>query len=335
MDSNLIKDIHWYQDMDASERQEPGIYHSYMAGLATALNYLDKDFDPVWLMGVSAFAFRTFVNEGMCPSAMSIFDWSGILPEAIEQAGYDCLYIERVWGQEALEEERRHQAQSAIIEHIDLGIPAIVWDIDDCEWGLIIGYDQKNKIYTTLTNRGRQSTLPFDKLGQNGINILSAAIPRRKNDRNKSDIIRSSLQTAVDHAEQKEWIDSPQYQNGLAAYNMWAGIYEKWHNLPESMTDSDLAKGALQNSKYYAGHHYSARCYARDYLKSIAEINDNLLKASDSFGMAAAELRNIWQISSRGEFAGCDQIDSMVKSLNNAHDFEARGIEFIKNYLSQ
>ena len=123
-----IENINWFTDKNAAEKNEPGIRHSFTASLATVLNHIDGRLDPVWLMGGSAFAFRIFVNEIMCPSAMSIFDWSGILPETVEQMGHDCYYISRLWDETDMEAERRRQAQDLITTGIDSGVPwAIYW----------------------------------------------------------------------------------------------------------------------------------------------------------------------------------------------------------------
>ena len=86
MSIKALTDLAWYRDPDPDAAGEPGIVHSYVASLATALNYIDGRLDPAWLLGASGFAFRIWVNEVMCPSAMSVFDWRRILPEAVEQA---------------------------------------------------------------------------------------------------------------------------------------------------------------------------------------------------------------------------------------------------------
>ena len=146
MNSEKLLNISWYSDTRAKEKNEPGICHSYMASLATALNYINNKLDPVWLMGSSAFAFRIFVNDVMCPSAMSDFDFSAILPEIIEQSGYQAIYICRYWDENEKEELKREEAHSAIIEGVDRGVPAIVWDVADTEWGLVIGYNINKKM---------------------------------------------------------------------------------------------------------------------------------------------------------------------------------------------
>ena len=63
MKVTTLEGIKWYVDQAAKERGEPGIYHSFMASLATVINYIEGNVDPVWLMGASGFAFRIFTIE--------------------------------------------------------------------------------------------------------------------------------------------------------------------------------------------------------------------------------------------------------------------------------
>ena len=121
MAGQKLEDISRYVDSNAKSREEPGIRHSYMASLATSLNYVTGELDPVWLMGGSAFAFRIFINKVMCPSAMSVFDFSAILPEVVEQAGCQCTYVSRLWDQESQEKQKREQAHAEIVKAIDRG----------------------------------------------------------------------------------------------------------------------------------------------------------------------------------------------------------------------
>ncbi|MFH2054631.1 MAG: hypothetical protein ABIJ61_01620, partial [bacterium] len=107
-------DVRWTEDDRARAIGEPGLAHSFVRSLATVLNHLEGDLDPTWFMGGSAFAFRIWIAENLCPSAMSVFDWSRILPEAAAQYGYESVHIGRFWGESAIEAERQQQAQQAI-----------------------------------------------------------------------------------------------------------------------------------------------------------------------------------------------------------------------------
>ena len=106
----------WYTDPAARDKGEPGVYHSFVASVATALNYLGVEIDPAWLMGTSAFAFRIFINEVMCPSATSVFNWASILPETIEQAGRQSVYVSRLWDEEA---EALQERIASLMHEID------------------------------------------------------------------------------------------------------------------------------------------------------------------------------------------------------------------------
>lgn len=96
MSSRTLEAVPWFTDRKARSNGEPGIYHLHIASLAAAVNHMRGNVDPAWPIRVSGFAFRSFRNEVLCPSATSIFGWASILPEAIEQAGCHCIYISRM-----------------------------------------------------------------------------------------------------------------------------------------------------------------------------------------------------------------------------------------------
>jgi hypothetical protein len=334
MSIKKLDNIKPYIDANALQKNEPGIYNSYMTSLATALNYISNKFDPVWLMGSSGFAFRIFVNEILCPSAMSMFSFKDILPEAIKQSGYNCIYTQRMWDEKRIEEKKRMEAHKEIVKTIGRGTPAIVWDVSDAEWGLITGYDDKEELYVTMTHQGKLSSLPYKKLGNNGINILSVSIPGDPNSRKDDEVIKNSLQTAVDHGEGKEWIDNrPKYQNGLKAFDLWASTFEKWAWLIDNGKSDKIGSNICFFAKYYAGHYYSARCYARDYLKKIGDDNQLLQKASISYARVANSLKPLWLYFSENKKPDSKLIKSFAQNIYDAKSSEEEGIELIRKYL--
>ena len=331
-----LDNLKLYFDNHSLRKNEPGIRHSYLSCIATALNYISGEIDPVWLMGSSAFVFRIFVNETLCPSAMSMFSFKDILPEAIEQAGYNCIYLERMWNNSEKEEEKRIEAHKAIVEGIQGGIPAIAWDVSDVEWGLIIGYDDTNKSYFIISHQGKPFSLPYNKLGNNGINILSVSVPGEPNLRDRDKVIKNTLNAAIAHADGKEWIDDrPIYQNGLKAYDLWASAFEKWSWIIATGKSDKIGLDLIYFSRFYAEHYYSARCYARDYLRQIAEDNINLRKASIAYGHAADFLKPLWIYFTERKNPESTLINSFVRNIDNAKKSEEDGIAFIKKYLNQ
>jgi hypothetical protein len=333
MASKILKNIKWYIDLSSKEKKEPGIVHSYMASLATAINYKTENFDPAWLMGTSGFAFRIWINEIMCPSAMSIFDFNTILPEAIEQVGYHNQYINRLWDEGDKEEERRLAAHRAIINGIEDDCPSVVWDVEGAEWGLIIGYNDDNGTYSAFSGSGKPAELPYEKLGRNGIDILSVATPTELNERSREEIIINSLKTAVAHCEQREWTERPKYENGLLAYDMWTQIFDRWALLVETGKTKNVGVDLVHFARYYSSHYASARCYARDYLCNISNGNENLKKASASYEKVSSLLKKVWIHSPDKLDAEADFLRSLFQSIKDAKSYEEEGIAYIKEYL--
>lgn len=333
MTVSVLQDIEWCVDGAAKQQGEPGICHSFMACLATAVSYIEGKVDFAWLMGVTGFAFRVFMNENLCPSAMSMFDFSAVLPEAVEQAGYHCKYVSRMWDEGALEKERQKEAHAAIVEGIGEGQPAVVWDVADCEWGLIVGYDNKRRAYMTFTQAGRPSKLKYKKLGHNGIDILSVAIPCGRNDRTSKEVIRKSLVKAVDHAEQREYADRPEYENGLAGFEMWAKVMDKGATLAEAGRLTCCGNDALMFAEYFASCLYGSRRYARDYLKTIGEGNNNLEKAADCYDEVAEYLRPTWECFLKRQWPETGVFQELSQNIRDAKRMEKKGVEAIKAYL--
>jgi hypothetical protein len=333
MAEKKILDIEWYRDETSIKNDEPGIVHSFAASLATCLNHISTDFDPIRFMGSSAFAFRIFANETLCPSAMSIFDWTTVLPEAVRQSGYNCRHVSRLWHEGGREKERRELAHQLMLESINDNTPSVVWDINEREWGLIIGYDDDRMEYITMANRGGILSLPYEKLGRNGIDILSVITPFGPNDRTGDEKKDNSLRAIVAHAEQKEWTDRPAYQNGLAAYDQWALLFDRWAMIVDEGKTDNIKTDIVSNSNYYSSHYASARCYARDYMKMISNGNSQLTKAADAYEIVASLLKAVWKMSPGEKNIPADELQIISKHIWDARRAEEEGVNFIKDYL--
>ncbi|HSG81364.1 MAG TPA: hypothetical protein VLC48_03865 [Gemmatimonadota bacterium] len=173
---------------------------------------------------------------------MSIFNGSTSLPGAIEQAGYRCIYVSCMWDEGSLEEARRGAAHAAIIDGIEKGVPAVVWGVHGCEWGLIV-----------IVGVGRGQRLP--------------------------------------------------------------------ENLPTF-------------ARYYAGHHYSARCYAREYLRELASRDRELHRAADAYTEDACCLRPVWERSPKVPRPDAELLNSLADFIRRARVAEEQGIERIGEFLA-
>ena len=330
-----LDNVVWYRDPTAELNSEPGVRHSYMASLATAINHVAGELDPVWLMGSSAFAFRIVVNEILCPSAMSVFDWSVVLPEAVENAGYSCTYVSRLWDEEDQEAERRERAQAAIIDGLERDRPAVVWDVHGDEWGLIVGYDDRKSVFDGLSCTGRSVGLEADRLGRNGIDVLSVAIPGEPNGRTRDEMILNSLRGAVNHAEEREWTERPQYRDGLSAFELWATIYDRAAMLAAAGKGGNVSDDVVWFATYYAEHYFSARRYARSYLGMIAGGNPDLDSAAACYGLVATSLKRVWELASRmKKLEDPDLLRRVAQHIREAGCAEREGIGHIEAFVA-
>ena len=279
--------MRWFVDYDAIARGEPGITHSFTGCLATALDYTGYLVDPVWLMGVTGFAFRIWVDPHLSPDAMNAFDWQHLLPQTAHRAGLNSTYIQADTSTMGPDDPVLHQAHEAIHAAIDRGIPAIVWDLNDPPmWGLIYGYNDFTRCYETFASWKYKVSLPYDSLGRRDVRMLSVLLLEdecvRKDD---GQVARASLQTALLHAEGREMPPGWKTRSGLAAFDLWADLLE-----PDA-----LPAFALQFVDYYAEMYFAFRCYARDYVARLAAEDPRLEQAATAYGAAADALRTVFE----------------------------------------
>ncbi|MFW6002593.1 MAG: hypothetical protein ACOCQD_04570, partial [archaeon] len=166
------------------------------------------------IVATSGFAFRMWVAADLCPSAMSIWAFNQQKPW-VENGGLSCDYIERLWGQDDIEEERRIAAIDIIKKAIDNGIAAICWGIGMPEWGLVIGYDDEAHKLATLSITGEEDEMDYVQLGQGEIPLLNVLTITGKTDKAEKTIISDTLELIKSHLNGEEWSDNPK---GLAAY---------------------------------------------------------------------------------------------------------------------
>lgn len=166
------------------------------------------------IVAASGFAFRMWVSPDLCPSATSIWQFD-LQKSGAENGGLRCSYIERLWGQEDMEETRRQEALALIRQSIDAGTPAVSWDIGVCEWGLIIGYDDETEKLAVLPITGQEGEMDYARLGKRELPILSVLTITGKEEIPEETILSRTLAIAKNHLLGKEWCDNA---SGLEAY---------------------------------------------------------------------------------------------------------------------
>lgn len=196
-----------------------GYLHTLVKSIAAILCHSQLSGTPIPpedIITASGFAHRMWVAADLCPSAMSIWDFSQ-QTAWFENAGISCDYVSRMWEESALEPERRLAAEQQIKDGIDRGIGSAAWDVGGGEWGIIRGYDDAESLYEVLKPDGSIETLPYGKLGNLGIPILSVLTPLKISSKPADILVRDTVRLAASHLRGEEW--SSGNASGLAAYS--------------------------------------------------------------------------------------------------------------------
>ncbi len=319
-----LERVRWFVDHDAVMRGEPGLTHSFVGCLATALDGSGHVVDPAWLMGVTGFAFRIWVCGELSPVAMNAFDWQVLLPQAVHRAGFGCTYIHGDTSRMRPEDDRFHQAHTTIRQSIDRGIPVIAWDVNDPPmWGLIYGYNDFTQQYETLASWNYRIPLSYWDLGQRDVKMLSVLAVGDEREQDQADLIHLSLETALLHSEGREMPRGAKTYTGIAAFARWADLMEP----------GALPVHALQFADYYAEMYYAFRCYARDYLTRIAGRNPWLNEAAQAYGRVAEALKHVYVAVDEHRWAPETLDGELADHIREAGTHERAALQAIRSYL--
>lgn len=261
----------------------------------------------------SGFGFRMWVDKTLCPSATSIWHFYQ-QKEWVENGGLTCAYVERLWGQDDLEETRRQEALDIIRKSIDSGIAVVSWDISGAEWGLITGYDEQAGTLYTLKINGQEDTIDNTKLGNLEIPILSVLAITGKVDRIPDELFQDTLRLAVNHLEGKEPGENP---SGMAAYDQLLEILTASYNQDMSW-----------NLEYYLGTYAALKWHVATYFRKygkedLADLYERIWHYwSDAFYIKKDESKE------PGE-----TIPAITEKLKQARDVEQEALNRMKELM--
>ena len=334
---NALKDPTVYTQKPSTET--PGIWQTFVGSIACVHKTMGRDVDPAWLMGITGFAFRAIAQIEMTLSTVQWFDWETVCPEAIEQCGWQCVHVSHRG--DAGSEEKRREAHREIVNAIDRGVPAIAWDIGDFEWGVLVGYDDERQSYDALSCSNmvdwQAERSEYAELSGNFLKCLEAVIPGPPNGRPREEIVLRSLRTAITHAEGMEWAASPKSPHwpsetvhGLAAFRCWAEAVERRMKAGQKWGDPLCL------------HIFSARFYARDYLRMIMGEDPDLREAHTAYRTEVDVLTPVWQAALTRRRAGesedeyqppAGSIPEFVDRIREAGRAEASAVGALRRYV--
>ncbi|MFQ6019759.1 MAG: hypothetical protein ACE5KW_03285 [Dehalococcoidia bacterium] len=210
-----------------------------VGALEGVLRYLGHDYSTPYLMGVSGHAFRLDVSGRVeaADASQGLIGPDG--PTSIDYGRALAAYSRLGRGIEAISASRgdkgyervRDKALAEMRRSIDRGLPAIAFDLHLPEFGIVKGYDDRERLLlvdTVLTPQTGEM-LPYDRWPSNqGIGWVMAILPGRK--AQAADLAtaeREALRFALAHAEKGEGgPGGASTHHGFAAYGYWAATLE-------------------------------------------------------------------------------------------------------------
>mgnify|MGYP000948416380 FL=1 len=261
------------------------------------------------IVATSGFAFRMWVAADLCPSAMSTWAFNQQKPW-VENGGLSCNYIERLWGQEDVEEERRLAAIEMIKSSIDDGIAVISWDIDVPEWGLVIGYDDRSQKLATLSITGVEGEMDYVQLGKRELPILNVLTITGKTNKSQEAIISDSLKLAKSHLNGEEWCNNAK---GLEAYPELEKHFE-----------GDFNPDISWNMEYYIGTYSALKWYAWRFFKKYG-----LTELARLYKTVFECWQKAFEIKKTTDMSVIDNRQAILQLLKTAEDCERAAVKLI------
>lgn len=261
------------------------------------------------IVATSGFAFRMWVAADLCPSAMSTWAFNQQKPW-VENGGLSCDYIERLWGQEDVEEERRLAAIEMIKSSIDDGIAVISWDIDVPEWGLVIGYDDRLQKLATLSITGVEGEMDYVQLGKRELPILNVLTITGKTNKSQEAIISDSLKLAKSHLNGEEWCDNAK---GLEAYSELEKHFE-----------GDFNPDISWNMEYYVGTYSALKWYAWRFFERYG-----LTELARLYKTVFECWQKAFEIKKTTDMSVVDNRQAILQLLKTAEDCERAAVKLM------
>lgn len=299
--------------MDGVE-DSTGYLFSFAKSLSAALRnsrYADYCED---IVAASGFSFRMWVAADLCPSAMSIWSFHMQKPW-VENGGLLCGYVERLWGQEDIEEAKRLEAIEMIKAAINNGVAAVSWEIGMLEWGLITGYDDDSRKFTTLAVNGLQGELDYDELGKGEIPLLNILTITGESGKSREAVIIDTLKLAASHLRGEEWCDNVK---GLSAYPALISFFER----------EDTQFACCWNMEYYLGTYGALKWYSRQFFEKYG-----LPRLASLYDQVYACWMEAFRIKREQNMNLPETRTEMARLLKEAWDCEQQAVDIMEQMV--
>jgi RNA polymerase sigma factor (sigma-70 family) len=222
----------------------PQTWNSAAASIHEMLGYIGSSPSLPMVMGMSGLSFRlTILPQDIHIAGPTAYNFKEVLTRGLQHMGYRSHAVEALASEAGLnanlvdpsmlEEKvkgkrllnpRLVRALSLIRYSIHRGIPAVVWDLNIPEFGLIYGYDDAVR---TLYGADfiKSGTIPYDHVGR-GVNQEVFVLAAESDGMIREMDLRAALTAVLAHYRGEDPYTLPNTVSGLAAYSLWREALE-------------------------------------------------------------------------------------------------------------
>jgi len=309
---------------------------SVAGALEGALISLGSTLDRTAIMGLSGHAFRLAIrtsSDGIADGESSVcFDYARAL-QLYANLGYR---MEQVSARPADREyaRRREDAIRQIRRSIDHNTPAVVYDLQLPEFGLVKGYDDRAGVFYVSTTVSAQygEVLPLaqwpapEHLRWVEVVLLGG---RHRIERRKAE--HAALAFAVDYAEHGDPRGPGDTAHGFAAYERWLEGYAQPDRLIRygNARCIQVVQAARQDAARFL------RDIARDYAVGIGAALKQAASAYDEEALALSRLASLFPYPNGGDVSSPGNLAAGAASLRQAYTQERAAIAHLKTALLQ
>ncbi|APO42905.1 hypothetical protein BS614_01660 [Paenibacillus xylanexedens] len=217
----------------------PQTWNSAAASIHEMLGYIDPSPSLPMVMGMSGLSFRlTILPQDIHIAGPTAYNFKEVLTRGLQHMGYRSHAVEALASEAGLnanlvdpsmlEEKakgkrllnpRLVQALSLIRYAIHRGIPAVVWDLNIPEFGLIYGYDDAARILYG-TDFIKSGTIAYDHVGR-GVNQEVFVLVAESDGMIREMNLRAALTATLAHYLGEDPYTLPNTVSGVAAYAVW------------------------------------------------------------------------------------------------------------------
>jgi RNA polymerase sigma factor (sigma-70 family) len=289
----------------------PQTWNSAAASIHEMLGYIGSSPSLPMVMGMSGLAFRlTILPKDIHIAGPTAYNFKEVLTRGLQRMGYRSHAVEALASEAGLnanlldpsmlEEKakgkrllnpRLVRALSLIRYSIHRGIPAVVWDLNIPEFGLIYGYDDAVRTLYGL-DFIKSGAFPYDHVGR-GVNQEVFVLAAESDGMTREMDLRAALTDVLAHYGGEDPYTLPNTVSGLAAYAVWREALENRRVEPNGHAYNIAI---LWDARRYAGEFFKELSLKWASISHYSSLISICLRAEELYRIMSQRLNTLTEL---------------------------------------